>query len=199
MRGRENEGSPLLQGTASPAQGWGIAGREGSAGLVPLGETSNKSRRRTHRRKKAVPLASFLRRNWRLTAGVSAVVVLSLALGGLAGVFSTIKKDRSTRDTSGLLMEEAGVGEAATAAPGRDTCEREGDSLHSIATTTPFGGEVFESCKHGVGLKSRMNRPIYALLGWFIKTLHEWTAQFPLRKVLHPSACKDVGRVRPVS
>lgn len=111
MPGRASEGSPLLDGAADPARDWGDANRKGSAGrhALPLG---GEERRKCRRRQ---------RRHWRLSAAVAGVLAFSMALAGLAGVFSAIKGEGSPRDAASpaLQMEEAGDGKAAAAASER--------------------------------------------------------------------------------
>jgi len=131
MPGGVGEGSPLLGGAADPARDWGDADRNEFVGRHALrlgGEVRGKSTssRRTIRRPHAG--GALLRRHWRLSAAAAGALAFSMALAGLAGVFSAVKGEGSPRDgaSSALQMEEAGGGKAPAAPEGKDRCESSG-------------------------------------------------------------------------
>ena len=142
MRDSADEGSPLLGGGAGPAPSWGDAGRKASAGRTPRragGEVRGKSTRSrsSHPASAAFPKAAFLRRKWRASAGVAGILVLSMALAGLAGVFSAMKGERIPSSSSAPLQMNPPGGENAAG----------GENSPPASTTAAAAPESRERCE----------------------------------------------------
>ena len=87
--------------------GWGDAGRTGS-GRPLLGESSRDRSRRAGRQDAPQSSPTFLRRNWRVSAGAAGVLMFAMALAGLVAIFNTIQSERTPRDTWTVEMKGAG-------------------------------------------------------------------------------------------
>lgn len=124
--GRNTEGSPLLGAPApDPMREWQDMERTGSERAL-LGESRGRSRRGSSRNRD-----TFLRRNWRASAGAAGVLMFAMALAGVVAIFSTIQRGRAP--AGGALgvqeMKEVDVGTTtAAAAPAvkqiPETCEK---------------------------------------------------------------------------
>ncbi len=137
MHDRENERSPLIGGTAIPAQEWGVAGRTDVAGRALLGDASYKRRRRGRTEIGDGSPRAMVLRNWRQISavGVVGVLILLTALAGLAAILCAPKGQATpTNASTPVRMQEATGSREAPAASSerRERCERE------PAGTRPF-------------------------------------------------------------
>ncbi len=76
---------------------WRYSDRTGSARALLGGGSRGRSRKGGSRQD-----ASFLRRNWRASAGVAGLLMFSMALAGLVAIFSTIQRGRTPNQGTDL-------------------------------------------------------------------------------------------------